>query len=228
MQIANARLRLNKVGSDVPITGVTPAEALVLHVLHQANNGGSTFGEDFDKIDIQGEALVESQIPDMVQPAIPAISYQPAKPATAPVQGRPYIPGKPAVIGVLAQGTPGQPGYVAGVEGQPEVLGVAAIPYTPAQDAVPEIKARAYQPERVLTYKTGTRPRTDVEEIRRLTAKYGNCVNKRGDKIVKLIWPEMSPKLPQKFSELDWKGIQYDGTEVAAINYLTGAPVATK
>lgn len=132
MELANARLRLNKVGSDVPIVGLTPAESLLLHVLHQANNGGSTFGEDFDKIKIIGEA------------------------------------------------------------------------------------------------KTGDKPRTNSEELARLKAKYGHCVTKKGDSIIGLVWPGLNPELPQKFSQLDWKTITFNGVEVAALNYITGQPaVAT-
>lgn len=126
MELANGRLRLNKLGSDVPVTNITPAEALVLHIVHQGNNGGSTFGEDFDKITV-----------------------------------------------------------------------------------VSDVK------------------RSDNDEVRRLSAKYAQCVNKKGDKIVKLIWPGVSPKLPQKFAELDWKNINYDGVEVSAINYVTQSPVVT-
>jgi hypothetical protein len=223
MQIANARLRLNKVGSDVPVTGITPAEALVLHVLHQSNNGGSTFGEDFDKIDIQGDALVVTgNEPETVVEEVHAVPYQAARPAVAAVTGRPPVPAIPAQPQV---GIPGQVGYKPAVAAVAEVAGIEAIP---AQDAVAEVKATAYQPKKTIPGKQITRLRTDVEEVRRLTAKYGGCVNKKGDKIVKLIWPEMSPRLPQLFSELDWKGIQYDGTEVAAINYLTGAPVSNK
>lgn len=134
MEIANIRLRLNKVGSDVPLNGATPAECLLLHVLHQGNNGGLTFGEKMDNIEIKGEAK-------------------------------------------------GADGKVA---------------------------------------------RTSVEEVRRLTAKYGRCVNKKGDRIIKLIWPDLNPTLPQKFSDLKWAEICYDGTEVAALNYATGAPAAAK
>jgi hypothetical protein len=62
MEVATIRLRLNKVGSDIPLTNVTPAEAMMLHVLHQGNNGGSTFGEDMDKIKVTGESeLTDAQ-----------------------------------------------------------------------------------------------------------------------------------------------------------------------
>jgi hypothetical protein len=58
MEIANCRLRLNKVGSDVPLKDLTPAEAMFLHILHGPSNGGLTFGEEFDKIVIVGTAKV--------------------------------------------------------------------------------------------------------------------------------------------------------------------------
>ncbi|MEI6482971.1 MAG: hypothetical protein WCO62_06105 [Betaproteobacteria bacterium] len=125
MELANGRLRLNKLGSDVPVSNITPAEALILHIVHQGNNGGSTFGEDFEKITV-----------------------------------------------------------------------------------------------------VSNDKRSDNDEVRRLSAKYAQCVNKKGDKLVKLIWPGIAPKLPQKFAELDWKNINYDGVEVSAINYITQAPVA--
>ena len=131
MEIGNLRLRLNKVGSDIPIVDATPAEAQVLHILHQGNNGGSSFGDKMDSYEVKGEAKSAD----------------------------------------------------------------------------------------------GKTARTDIEEFRRLNAKYGRCVNKKGDKIIKLIWPESNPKLPQKFSDLKWAEIQYDGTDVAAVNLATGAPV---
>jgi hypothetical protein len=58
MEIASCRLRLNKVGSDIPLNDVTPAEAMFLHILHGPSNGGLTFGEEFDKIKIIGTAKV--------------------------------------------------------------------------------------------------------------------------------------------------------------------------
>ena len=58
MEVANCRVRLNKVGSDVPVTNVTPAEAMFLHILHGTQNGGSTFGEEFEKITVVGTAQV--------------------------------------------------------------------------------------------------------------------------------------------------------------------------
>ena len=133
MEIGNARLRLNKVGSDIPVNGITPAEAVVLHILHQGNNGGSTYGEDMDRITLLGEA--KSLTNDKVA-------------------------------------------------------------------------------------------RTDNEELRRLLGKYP-ATNKKGDKIVKLIWPGADAKLPTTFKSINWSSVSYDGVEVAPVNYATGAPVVT-
>ena len=73
MEIANVRLRLNKLGSDVPIKDVTPAEAMFLHILHSPYNGGLTFGEEFSKIDVVGTAKVATGKTKrvIVQEAIP-------------------------------------------------------------------------------------------------------------------------------------------------------------
>lgn len=60
MEIANCRLRLNKVGSDIPLNDITPAEAMLLHILHGVHNGGLTFGEEFKKIEIIGSAMVDT------------------------------------------------------------------------------------------------------------------------------------------------------------------------
>lgn len=244
MEIANARLRLNKVGSDVPVTGLTPAEALVLHVLHQANNGGSTFGEEFEKIVI-AKTPAQTVTGHTEEQVIPAVEVQPAvegrpgkaavayKPTVEAVAYRAAVQGKPAVAAQPAVGVPGEPGYkpaveaIAAVPFQPEVKEVKAQPEVLAQEAVPAIAAVAAvpaKPAQVIPAKDITRDRTDVEEVRRLTVKYGKNVNKKGDRILKLIWPEMSPKLPQKFSELDWKNLNYDGIEVGAVNYVTGTP----
>ena len=98
MQIANARVRLNKVGSDVPVKNLTPAEAMFLHILHGPYNGGLTFGEEFAKIEVVGEAMVQGTI--VKKPAVTA---------------------KPAVAQV---GIPGQPGFMAA---QPAVAAVPAV-----------------------------------------------------------------------------------------------------
>jgi hypothetical protein len=132
MEVANVRVRLNKVGSDVQVKGVTPFEAVLLHVFHQANNGGSTYGDEMNKIEVEK---------------------------------------------------------------------------TPAL--------------------TGDKPRTDIEEYKRLQSKYGAVVNKKGDKIVALVWAGLGQKPPQTFKELVWKDIQFDGVEVAPLNYATGGLATT-
>jgi hypothetical protein len=216
MEQANVRIRMNKLGDDVPLQNATPAELLILHVLHQNNNGGKTFADFVDKdgalkVENITEAAVDTgkKVLDKVIPAQPGRA---AVPARAAIPARAEIPGRAAI------GTPGKPGYMPAVEAIPAVEGI------PAYEGAPEVKAT---PEQVV-WRAVVRPRTDVEELRRLTAKYGHNVNKMGQKIVSLIWPDkMNPKLPQKFSELKMAEIQYDGTEVASLNYATGTPVKT-
>ena len=74
MEIANVRVRLSKDGSDVPRSDVTPAEAMFLHILHQANNGGLTFGDEFKHIKVIGQAMVDTgkQEKKVTKEAIPA------------------------------------------------------------------------------------------------------------------------------------------------------------
>ena len=78
MEIANVRLRLNKVGSDVPLKDVTPAEAMFLHILHGPSNGGSTFGEEFEKITVVGQAKVKVGEPTPAVGIAGQPGYQPA------------------------------------------------------------------------------------------------------------------------------------------------------
>lgn len=149
MEIANIRLRLAKVGNDVPVIGVTPFEAVLLHVLHGANNGGSSYGDKMDAIELGKE---------------------PAKTLVTP-----------------AEGEKGKPGY------------------------------------KEATY----RDRTNIEEYNRLKVKYGSVVNKKGDKIVGLVWAGLAQNPPQKFSDIKWSDVQFDGVEVAPLNYATGGQVVT-
>jgi len=51
---------LNKVGSDTPVKDITPAEAMLLHILHGTQNGGMTFGKEFEDIKIHGTAMVDT------------------------------------------------------------------------------------------------------------------------------------------------------------------------
>lgn len=80
MEIASCRLRLNKVGSDVPLNDVTPAEAMFLHILHGPSNGGLSFGEEFDKIKIVGTAKVKTGVDaagkDVLRDRTPAEEYR--------------------------------------------------------------------------------------------------------------------------------------------------------
>ena len=74
------------------------------------------------------------------------------------------------------------------------------------------------------------RPRTDIEELGRLRRKYGQAMNKDKKLIVDLVWPDkLNAKLPQTFKDLKWQDIAMAtaGVEVAALNYVTGAPAQT-
>lgn len=167
MQVANVRLRLTKTGSDVPLRDVTPAEAMLLHILHGPSNGGSTFGERQEKIEIVGEALVATDVPDKVEPDKTI-----------------------AAVGKVGEAN-----------------------YKPAQ----VVKGK------VLSYKKGTRSRTDAEELARLRAKYVMAKDKNLKPIIDIVWPDrFNPKLPQKFDEIDWKQASSSGIETAALNYVTG------
>ena len=87
MEVANVRLRLNKVGSDVPLKDVTPAEAMFQHIIHGPQNGGMTFGEEFEKINIIGTAKVDTGETKKV------IDVK-------AVEAKPAMGDKPAVVGV--------------------------------------------------------------------------------------------------------------------------------
>jgi hypothetical protein len=98
MEIANGRLRLNKVGSDVPIKDFTPAEAMLLHILHGPANGGLTFGEEFKHIEVVGTAKVQVKagIPEVREPDFetPAVAEQ-RLPGKKPGEAETVIPAKP-------------------------------------------------------------------------------------------------------------------------------------
>lgn len=120
----------------MPKTGVTPAEAIVQHIIHQGKNGGSTFGEDMDKIKVTGTAM-----------------------------------------------SPGP------TKEDPDAL---------------------------------EHERTAQEELKRLQAKYGTLTNKKGDKILRLIWPDViNPRLPATFAEIPWKDVSFDGLDVGTFDYGT-------
>ena len=98
MEIANVRLRLTKVGSDVPIQGVTPAEAMLLHILHGPSNGGLSFGEEFKNITVVGTAKVQvkAAIPEEREEdfTTPATAEQ-RIPGSKPGEADKIIPAKP-------------------------------------------------------------------------------------------------------------------------------------
>jgi hypothetical protein len=63
-------------------------------------------------------------------------------------------------------------------------------------------------------------------ELNRLTALYGNVITKKGEPILNLVFSDrMNPKLPEKFSDLKWANIQFDGSKIASVNMVTGKPV---
>ena len=110
MEVAHARVRLEKVGNDVPVFDITPAEAMFLHILHNDRNGGLTFGDEFQHLKVVGTAKVvvtpavpEVREPDEVVPALPAIGapgqkgYRPAQEAFRK-PGKVIEAAKPAVL----------------------------------------------------------------------------------------------------------------------------------
>lgn len=108
MEIANVRLVLNKQGDDLPKNNVTPAEAMLLHVLHGPINGGKTFGDEFKKVEIIGTAMVNTG-------------------EFKKVIDKPGITAKTEVAAKPHQGTFGQPGFVPAVAASPAVLGVEEV-----------------------------------------------------------------------------------------------------
>ena len=168
MQVANVRVRLNKLGSDVPVFNVTPAEAVLLHVLHGPSNGGLTFGDEFAKIEVIGEALVDG--PDRVE------IKTPAQPAVGVPSEFDYVPAVPAVVEVTK----------------------------------------------------GPFPRTNRQELIRLTAKYNQALNKEGKSIISQLWPDkMNPTLPKTFTEINWTEVTEASADLvtAPVNYITGKPL---
>lgn len=256
MEIANCRVRLNKVGSDTPVNDITPAEAMLLHILHGSQNGGLTFGEEFSHIKIVGQAMVQvaPALPEVKEPdyQIPAVAEQhipgrvlkqatPARvvsgevtKAAAPVQHIPAIAHKPA------QGTPGTPGYVAEVlaqpaktiPAQPEVRAMnQTIPSQPEereQDQVIPAKPAQTIKGKVIQAAVPAvlRPRTNAEELRRLSGKYNGARTKDNKPIIDTVWPDkLNSQLPNTFREIQWADVAgvAAGVQPASINYATGA-----
>lgn len=176
MQIANVRLKMAKVGNDTPLSNVTPAEAMLLHILHGPANGGETFGEDQKHIVVVGEAMVDTG-------------------KTRTVVDKPEVK---YVAPRMQVGVPGEKGYIP---------------------AVIEVKAS----EAVTHEEKILRPRTGAEELRRLATKYAGARDKTNKPIIESIWPDrFNPKLPEKFSDIEWTEVSGTGIEAAAVNYATG------
>lgn len=177
-------VKLDKFGSNVPIKGLTPAEAIVQQVLHGSNAGGTAFEEikngkpDFKDI-TTAQVVVTPAVVKNVIIAAHTKKGQVLKPAD-PTKGTPE-----------------------------ERIQDEEIPQT--------IESR------VITTAV-MRDRTEAEELQRLRAKYGGLTNKKSTNLLGLIFGTgMSVKLPQKFSELDFNKISYNGLDVSTV--LAGGDV---
>lgn len=184
MEQCNAFCRLDKFGSNIMIKGLTPAQAIVLHVLHQANAGGNVF-------DLTNDGKADfGKISDAV------VQVEPSKE-------------QKLVIGAhVKKGKVVQAADVA--KSIPEIR--------EADEQIPETTETKVIPGK-------TRLRTEAEEMGRLRALYGGLSNKKGAKLLPLIFGSgMNVKLPQKFSELDFTKIAYDGLDVSLV--LAGGDVS--
>lgn len=213
MEVGNCRLIMEKVGNDVPLFNVTPAECQFLHIIHNSRNGGKTFGEKMDNIEVIGTAMVDTGQREKVitKEAIPTqtIRGKVIKDAI-PEQ---LIKGKPPV------GKVGDPNYQAAI---PDTR----IPAQPEQKepdvVVPEQPEQSYM-------KPILRVRTSAEEYRRLASKYNGAKDKTNTPIIRQVFPDKN-KLPERFSELVWPDITADASEIATapLNYATGALATTQ
>ena len=226
MEIANARVRLNKVGSDVPVKDITPAEAMLLHILHGTANGGLTFGEEFKHIEIVGTAKVqvkaavaEVREPDYYTPAVPEHRL----PGKIIKEAKPLqvIAAKAAVPPV---GNPGNPNYKP-MQPAVEAKIIPAEPEVREPDQVtpsrpPQLVRGAIIQEAVPAV---LRNRTNAEERRRLAAKY-QARNKDNKFIIDEVWPDkISPNLPATFKDVPWASASSANIEAASVNYVTGS-----
>jgi hypothetical protein len=222
MEIANGRLRLNKVGSDVPIKDFTPAEAMLLHILHGPANGGLTFGEEFKHIEVVGTAKVQvkASIPEVREPDFetPAVAEQ-RIPGKIIKVGVPAVEAKPAIPPV---GKPGDPNYEPMV---PAVEAKQAIPEVREPDQIVPAKSPQLVRGKVLQVAVPAvlRDRTNAEERRRLASKY-QARNKDNKFIIDEVWPDkISPNLPVKFKDIPWASASSANIEAASVNYVTGS-----
>jgi len=193
MEDANVRVVLNKFGSDVPMTDVTPAEAILLHTLHGPHNGGRTFGDEFRNIKVVGVAKISSGKTESKQVA-PAIAEQSHE-----------------EVVTLAAGIVGQQGYKPAVT--KKVIDREEVPAVFADFPV-------------------LVDRTPAQELARLRAKYAQAKNSKGELIVGTLWADrMNPKMPEKFSDINWAEIgelsSAPELQAASINYVTGSLVRT-
>lgn len=225
MEIANVRVRLNKDGSDVPVKDVTPAEAMFLHILHGANCNGQTYGEDFSKIEVVGTAMIDTGTrKKVVTKEAVAQAVQKGKLVT-PAQPERLIPGKVVTEAKSAVGQPGTPGFVPAVaEVREPTIKVLAVPAVYEPDTIIAAQPEEFRLEPVL------RERTDAEELSRLVKKYNGAKNKQNKPIILEVWTDrLNPKLPQKFSDINWKQVNemFGNLEPVALNYATGSPAQT-
>jgi hypothetical protein len=231
MEVAKGRVTLNKYGSDVPISDLTPAEAILLHVLHGPANGGRTFGDDFNKIEVIGTAKVATgQVKRIVlQAAVPekvlkGKQISPAQPEQV-VRGEVIKPAQPEKR-IPAKGTPGDKDYVpetlipAQLEQRAPGYLIAAQPATFEPDTIVPAVPELVKEEPILV------DRTPVQELARLRKKYSQAKNSKGNLIVDSIWTDrMNPSLPKTFKEIDWTQVgdmaSSPDVQPAALNYVT-------
>lgn len=241
MEIANCRLRLNKVGSDVPLKDVTPAEAMFLHIIHGPQNGGMSFGEEFSKIEVVGTAQIDTgktkkvvTVVGQPEKIVKGKLLKSAVPAQT-VKGKQLTPATlPQIIpAVGAIGLPGTPEFVAPVPSktipavaatyEPDIVVPAQEEVREADTVIPAVEEKSHE-EKILS------PRTDAQELKRLSVKYNGARNKKNEPIINTIWPDkLNPKLPQNFKDIDWTAASElgAGTELGGLNYATGGIAQT-
>lgn len=241
MEIANVRVKLEKVGSDVEVKDATPAEVMFLHILHSPRNGGESFGRNNDQVNINGTAMIDTgqrkkivtkaAVPEQIQKGKLVSEAQPQQ----IVPGALIAPAVPEhkVPGVPAKGTPGKPDYVTPiletlVKAQPEQRGpgylIQAVPAVYGPDMVIPMQPEEFKMEPIL------RPRTDAEELARLVRKYNQARDKQNKPIINSVWPDrLNPNLPQKFSDINWTQVNemFGGLQPEALNYATGSIART-
>ncbi len=231
MEVAKGRVTLNKYGSDVPIADLTPAEAVLLHVLHGPANGGRTFGDEFNKIEVIGIAKIATgkTKKTVIQEAIPekVLKGKQLTPATPEqfIQGDIITPAVPEKR-IPAKGKPEDKDYTPEtlIKAQPEQRApgyrIAAQPATYEPDTIVPAVPEVIKEEPILV------DRTPAQELTRLCNKYAQAKNKKGNLIVDSIWiDKLNPSLPLTFKDIDWTTIgelsASPDVQPAALNYVT-------